>query len=46
MFDMDSTKILLGRKIRLLRKAKGWTQEEFDRISQAERDQAIECAGL
>lgn len=27
-------------------KAKGWTQEEFDRISQAERDQAIECAGL
>lgn len=27
MFDMDSTKILLGRKIRLLRKAKGWTQD-------------------
>lgn len=24
---MDSTKILLGRKIRLLRKAKGWTQD-------------------
>lgn len=27
MFGMDSTKILLGRKIRLLRKAKGWTQD-------------------
>ena len=25
---------------------KGWTQEEFDRISQAERDQAVECIGL
>lgn len=27
-------------------KAKGWTREEFDRISQAERDQAVECVGL
>ena len=25
---------------------KGWTEEHFNRISQVERDQAIECAGL
>lgn len=25
---------------------KGWTQEKFDSISQPERDQAVECAGL
>ena len=25
---------------------KGWTKQEFDRISQAERDQAVRCAGL
>lgn len=25
---------------------KGWTQEKFDSISQAERDQAVECLGL
>lgn len=26
--------------------AKGWTQEQFDRISQIERDRAIECIAL
>lgn len=26
--------------------AKGWTQEQFNRISQAEREQAVECVGL
>lgn len=25
---------------------KGWTQEQFDRVSQEERDQAVECIGL
>ncbi len=29
---MDSTKILLGRKIRLLRKAKGWTQDYLSEL--------------
>lgn len=27
-------------------KSKGWTQEKFNSISQAERDQAVECADL
>lgn len=30
--EMDSTKILLGRKIRLLRKAKGWTQDYLSEL--------------
>ena len=29
---MDSTKILLGRKIRLLRKSKGWTQDYLSEL--------------
>ena len=30
---MDSTKILLGRKIRNLRKQKGWTQEHLSELA-------------
>lgn len=36
----------LSRELKQALQEKGWTQEHFDRISQEERDQAIECIGL
>lgn len=36
----------LGPDIQMRLFDKGWTKEKFDSISQAERDQAVECLGL
>lgn len=36
---------LTDREIEQLSK-KGWTEEQFNRVSQEERDNAVECAGL
>lgn len=36
----------LSRELKQALQEKGWTQEQFDRVSQEERDQAVECIGL
>lgn len=36
----------LSGKVKEALQEKGWTQEQFDRVSQEERDQAVECIGL
>lgn len=36
----------LSEELKQALQEKGWTQEHFDRISQEERDQAVECIGL
>lgn len=36
----------ISREIKEALLAKGWTQEKFNSISQAERDNAVECVGL
>lgn len=36
----------ISREVKEALQEKGWTQEQFDRVSQEERDQAVECIGL
>ena len=36
----------LNAELKQTLQEKGWTQEQFDRVSQEERDQAVECIGL
>ena len=42
----NSSWSVVDKEIKQSLEAKGWTQEKFDSISQAERNQAVECLGL